>query len=43
MPPPADAEVSLVQLTPPAELDEELDEHPAANKAAVATPATANR
>jgi hypothetical protein len=43
MPPPAEAEASFAQLTPPAELDEELDEHPAANKAAAATPATANR
>jgi hypothetical protein len=46
MPPPADAEVSLVQLTLllPLELEEELDEQPAAaNNAAVATPATAYR
>jgi hypothetical protein len=43
MPPPADAEVSLAQLTPPAELEGELDEHPAANKAATAAPATAYR
>jgi hypothetical protein len=46
MPPPADAEVSLAQLTLllPLALEEELDEQPAAvNNAAAATPATANR
>jgi hypothetical protein len=42
MPPPADAELSFAQLTAPLEPDDELDEHPAANKAAAATPATAN-
>jgi hypothetical protein len=47
MPPPADAEVSLAQLTllpPELEPEEELDEHPAAaNNAAAATPAAAYR
>jgi hypothetical protein len=47
MPPPADAEVSLAQLTllpPEPELEEELDEQPAAaNNAAAATPAAAYR
>jgi hypothetical protein len=47
MPPPADAEVSLAQLTlllPLAPEEEELDEQPAAaNNAAAATPATAYR
>jgi hypothetical protein len=46
MPPPLDAEVSLAQLTLlplEPEPEEELDEQPAANKAAAATPATANR
>jgi len=45
MPPPAAAEESVDQLVlvPPLELDEELDEHPAASRAAAATPATANR
>jgi hypothetical protein len=51
MPPPADAEVSLVQLTVLVEpddelddaLDDELDEQPAASSAAAATPANANR
>jgi hypothetical protein len=46
MPPPADAEVSLAQLTLllPLEVDEELDEQPAAaSNAAAATPATAYR
>jgi hypothetical protein len=45
MPPPADAEVSLAQLTLlPLEPEEELDEQPAAaNNPAAATPATAYR
>jgi hypothetical protein len=47
MPPPADAAVSLAQLTLlllPLEVDEELDEQPAAvSNAAAATPATAYR
>jgi hypothetical protein len=43
MPPPLEAEVSFAQLTPPLEFEDELDEQPAANKAAAATPATANR
>jgi hypothetical protein len=46
MPPPADAEVSLAQLTLllPLEVDEELDEQPAtASNAAAATPATVYR
>jgi hypothetical protein len=46
MPPPAVAEVSLAQLTllPPLELEEELDEQPAAaSNAAAATPAAAYR
>jgi hypothetical protein len=44
MPPPAEADVSLAQLTlEPDEPDDELDEHPAASSAATATPANANR
>jgi hypothetical protein len=47
MPPPADAAVSLAQLTLlllPLEVDEELDEQPTAvSNAAAATPATAYR
>jgi len=43
MPPPAEAEVSLAQLTPPLEPEEELDEQPTANSVAAATPAAANR
>jgi hypothetical protein len=43
MPPPADAEVSVAQLTPPLEPDEELDEQPVASSTAAATPANANR
>jgi hypothetical protein len=47
MPPPADAEVSVAQLTvepvePDGELDEELDEQPAASTVRTATPARAN-
>jgi len=45
MPPPAEAVVSVAQLTlePDDELDDELDEQPAASSAAAATPANANR
>jgi hypothetical protein len=49
MPPPAEADVSVAQLTleldeePDEELDEELDEHPVASSTAAATPANANR
>jgi hypothetical protein len=44
MPPPAETDVSLAQLTlePDDELDE-LDEQPAASSIAAATPANANR
>jgi hypothetical protein len=46
MPPPADAEVSVAQLTelvvPDVVLDEELDEQPVASKVKAATPARAN-
>jgi hypothetical protein len=42
MPPPPAAEESFAQLVP-LELDEELDEQPAASSAAAATPASANR
>ena len=41
-PPPAAAVVSLLQLTAPLELDDELDEQPATSSAAAATPASAN-
>jgi hypothetical protein len=45
MPPPAEADDSVAQLTlePDEELDEELDEHPVASSTAAATPANANR
>jgi len=47
MPPPADAEVSVAQLTvlvePDEELDDELDEQPAASSITAAAPANANR
>jgi hypothetical protein len=45
MPPPAEADVSVAQLTlePDEELDDELDEHPVASSTAAATPAKANR
>jgi hypothetical protein len=46
MPPPAAAEESFAQLVPlelDEEPDEELDEQPAASRAAAATPASANR
>jgi hypothetical protein len=49
MPPPAEADVSVAQLTleldeePDEELDDELDEHPVASSTAAATPANANR
>jgi hypothetical protein len=46
MPPPADADVSLAQLTlepdEPDEPDDELDEQPATSNMAAATPANAN-
>jgi hypothetical protein len=46
MPPPADAEVSLAQLTelvvPDVVLDEVLDEQPVASRVRAATPARAN-
>jgi hypothetical protein len=46
MPPPAEADVSVAQLTlepDDDEPDDELDEHPAASSTAAATPANANR
>jgi hypothetical protein len=50
MPPPPAAEVSVAQLAalaeleePAEELDEELDEQPAASSVRAATPANANR
>jgi hypothetical protein len=45
MPPPAEADVSVAQLTlePDDELDGELDEQPVASSIATATPANANR
>jgi len=45
MPPPAEADVAVAQLTlePDDELDDELDEQPAASSMAAATPANANR
>ena len=44
MPPPADTDVSLAQLTlEPDEPDDELDEQPVASSTAAATPANANR
>jgi hypothetical protein len=50
IPPPAATEVSVAQLTvlleleePAEELDEELDEQPAASSVRAATPASANR
>jgi hypothetical protein len=45
MPPPAETDVSVAQLTlePDDELDGELDEQPAASSAAAATPANASR
>ena len=42
MPPPAEAEVCVVQLVP-LELEEPDDEQPAASRAAAATPASASR
>jgi hypothetical protein len=44
MPPPAEADDSVAQLTlEPDEPDDELDEQPAASSTAAATPANANR
>ena len=44
MPPPADTDVSLAQLTlEPDEPDDELDEQPVASSTTAATPANANR
>jgi len=49
MPPPAETDVSVAQLTLEPddevddELDDELDEQPAASSAAAATPANASR
>jgi hypothetical protein len=50
IPPPAETEVSVAQLTAlpeleelAAELDEELDEQPVASSVRAATPASANR
>jgi hypothetical protein len=49
MPPPAETDVSVAQLTlepddaPDDELDDELDEQPVASSRAAATPANANR
>jgi len=44
MPPPAEAVVSLAQLTlEPDDPDDELDEQPVASSTAAATPANANR
>jgi hypothetical protein len=45
MPPPAEADVSVAQLTlePDDELDDELDEQPVASSTAAATPANAYR
>jgi hypothetical protein len=44
MPPPADADVTVDQLVPPLELDEEEpDEHPAAASARAVSPTSANR
>jgi hypothetical protein len=45
MPPPAEAVVSVAQLTvePDDELDDELDEQPAASSVKAANPANANR
>jgi hypothetical protein len=44
MPPPADAEISVAQLTLlPPELGEELDEHPAVTSVTAAIPANAKR
>jgi hypothetical protein len=43
IPPPAEAEVTVAQLVPPLELDEEFDEHPAASSADAATPVRIKR
>jgi hypothetical protein len=43
IPPPADAELTVDQLVPPLELDEEPDEHPAASSARALSPISANR
>jgi hypothetical protein len=43
IPPPADTEVTVAQLVPPLELDEEFDEHPAASSANAATPVRVKR
>jgi hypothetical protein len=46
MPPPAEADASLAQLTlepDDDEPDDELDEHPVASSTTAATPANANR
>jgi hypothetical protein len=43
IPPPAEADVIVFQLVPPLELDEGLDEHPAAARARAASPISANR
>jgi hypothetical protein len=45
MPPPAEADVSVAQLTlePDDELDDELDEQPVASSTAAAIPANAYR
>jgi hypothetical protein len=43
IPPPAETEVTVAQLVPPLELDEELAEHPAASSASAVTPMTVKR
>jgi hypothetical protein len=43
MPPPADTDDSLAQLTLEPDEPDELDEHPVASSTAAATPANANR